>query len=127
MPTYPFHLVDVFTPISSGRLNINTASSTVLQMLFGGDQTVATCILQQRAGPDGADGTEDDVPFRSVGELATCLNYQNTGQLQNFCTVRSSTFEVQVEARVGENVRTFTAILGRNSPQDVQVLAFYWK
>jgi len=32
-PDYPFGLADVFTPISSGRININTADTNVLQML----------------------------------------------------------------------------------------------
>jgi type II secretory pathway component PulK len=126
-PTYPFGLVDVFTPISSGRININTASSTILQMLLGGDEAAAACVIQQRAGLDGADGTDDDVPFHNVGELANCLNYQNTGQIQSVCTVRSSTFEVQIDAQIAGYKRRFTAILGRTSQQDIQVLAFYWK
>jgi type II secretory pathway component PulK len=128
MPSYPFHLVDIFTPFSSGRINLNTASSTVLQVLFGGDQTAPACIIQQRAGPDGADGTDDDLPFRGIGDLRDCFSSNAAGQwLQNVCTVRSSTFEVQVDAQIAGYKRRFTAILGRASPQDIQVLAFYWK
>jgi hypothetical protein len=48
-------------------------------------------------------------------------------QLGQYCDVRSRTFQVQVDADVGGYKRTFYAILGRNSPRDVQVLSFYWK
>jgi hypothetical protein len=48
-------------------------------------------------------------------------------QLQQFCDVRSRTFQVEVNADVGGYKRTFYAVLGRNSPRDVQILTFYWK
>ena len=37
-PDYPVGLVDLFTPISVGYININTASIKVLQLLPGMDQ-----------------------------------------------------------------------------------------
>ena len=40
---------------------------------------------------------------------------------------RSRTFEVTVEAEINSYHRTFVAVLGRNSPHDVQVLNFFWK
>jgi hypothetical protein len=74
------------------------------------------------------DGTEDDLPFRNAGELINAIpSAQIVGQLQRYCDVRSRTFEVQVDAEVGGYKRQFIAILGRNSPRDVQVLSFYWK
>ena len=48
------------------------------------------------------------------------------GQLGQFCDVRSKTFRVDITATVNGYSRYFTAILGRNSPRDVQVLSFYW-
>jgi len=120
-------LVDLFTPISSGRVNINTTSSAVLQLL-GVDETTANLIIQQRAGPDGQDGTDDDVPFMNVGEAATVgLSAQAVQQLSRICSVRSATFDVEVTAKVGDNSKVFHAILGRTSPTDVQILGFYWK
>jgi general secretion pathway protein K len=127
-PDYPFGLKDIFTPISSGRININTADTNVLQMIPGVDAATAATIIQVRAGPDGADGTDDDTPFRNVNQLATAgLNAATIQQIGNVCTVRSSTFEVHVTAKIGDSSREFTAILFRNSGTDIQVLGFYWK
>ena len=120
-------LADIFTAISSGKININTASADVLAMLPGIDQINAECIVKQRAGPDGTDGTEDDLPFRNVGELINCVPRGAMPYLQRICDVRSRTFEVKVEASIGPATRTFYAIIARNSPNDVQILSFYWK
>jgi len=121
---YPFGLKDLFTPISIGRININTADENVLQMLPGVDETTAQNIIKMRAGPDGVDGTADDIPFTSPGQIAAAGAPPGDA---NLCTVRSATFEVHVTARIGDDQREFTAILYRNSPTDIQVLSFYWK
>ncbi|HEX5398373.1 MAG TPA: hypothetical protein VFY06_04920, partial [Verrucomicrobiae bacterium] len=75
-PSYPFGLVDLFTPFSSGRININTADRNVLQMLFmttgmdvGSAGAMADATIQYRAGPDGVEGNEDDTPFQNVNQL----------------------------------------------------------
>ena len=125
---FPVGLADLFTPISSGRININTASFMTLQMLPSVDENIASEIIRLRSGPDGADGTEDDTPFHNAGELVNAgLNRQVVQQLSRFCDVRSRTFEVEVNAEIGSYKRQFFAILGRNSNRDVQVLSFYWK
>ena len=125
---YPFGLVDIFTPISTGRINVNTADVNVLQMIPGVDEATAQNIIKVRAGPDGVEGTEDDTPFASVNQLVMAeLNPQLVSQLSQICTVRSSTFEVHVTARVGDSKREYIAILFRNSGTDIQVLSFYWK
>jgi len=121
-PDYPFGLVEIFTPFSSGKININTADANVLQMIPGVDAAMADTIIKQRAGPDGVDGTEDDIPFQNVNQLAAIpgLNPQQ-------CTVRSSTFEVHVTAQLGDYKREYVAILARTSGTAIQVLSFYWK
>ena len=68
----PVGLVELFSPFG-GKLNINTASAKTLQLLPGIDANTAQRIIEQRAGPDGIDGTEDDVPFHSVAELNSGL------------------------------------------------------
>jgi type II secretory pathway component PulK len=127
-PDYPFGLKDVFTPISTGRINVNTADVNVLQMIPGVDENIAQNIIKVRAGPDGVEGTEDDTPFASVNQLVMAeLNPQTVSQLGRICTVRSATFEVHVTARIGDFEREYIAILFRNSGTDIQVLSFYWK
>jgi general secretion pathway protein K len=124
-PDYPFGLKDVFTPISSGRININTADANVLQLLPDVNEAAAQNIIKLRAGPDGMDGTADDTPFSSVGQLAQAG--LNPSLYTGICTTRSSAFEVHVTARIGDYHREYVAILYRNSPTDIQVLSFYWK
>lgn len=122
-------LVDVFTAISSGRINLNTASMTVLQMIPGIDEDMAGAIIRMRAGPDGIDGNEDDTPLRQPGGrdlINIGLSPQSAQSLSQFCDVRSTTFEVEVLAQVGTSSRHYHAILKRNGPKDVQILTLWW-
>lgn len=127
-PKYAAHMDEIFTPISTGRVNINTASPLVLQTIPGVDAAIAEQIIRVRSGPDGVDGTEDDTPFANVNEMATVVpNVGAAGMFNKYCTVRSSTFQVQIDAHIGSSKQTFYAILGRNNPRDIQILSFYWK
>ena len=124
-------LVNLFTTLSRGAVNINTASAEVLQLIPGIDETTAQAIIAARSGLDGVDGTEDDVPFRSVDELMNLPGMvpQLVQQIRNFLTPRSSTFEVVVEAKIGEQRREFSALLLRPSPsnlRDIQTYFFHW-
>ncbi len=127
-PDYPFGLTNIFTALSNGHININTADENVLQMLPGVDEATAQNIIKWRAGPDGEEGTEDDIPFTDIGQLVHAgLSQQQIIQFARICTVRSSTFEVHVTARIGDYHREYVAILYRNSPTDIQILSFYWE
>ena len=68
----PCGLVDLFSAFG-GRLNVNTASAKALQLLPGIDEATAQRIIEMRSGPDGIEGTDDDVPFHSVAELNSGL------------------------------------------------------
>ena len=130
-PQHFVGLVELFTPISSGRLNINTATMTTLQLLPFVDEIVAAKIIELRSGPDGMDGTEDDMPAGAMGipipdVLRSAGLNQNVVQLAaGYCTARGAAYEVKVDATIGGYTRKFTAILGRVSARDVQVLSFY--
>lgn len=128
MPSYSFGFTNVFTPISSGQVNINTADANVLQLLPGMDVESAQNIIKMRAGPDGVDGTEDDTPFRSVNQLSAAgVDPRIITQMSQFCTVRSSAFQVTVTARIGQLTRVYHATLIRNSGTDIEVVGFYWQ
>jgi hypothetical protein len=124
---YPVGLHDLFTPMSSGKVNINTASLMQLQMIPGVDESAAAEIIRMRSGPDGADGTEDDTPFINPGEALGPILGGATAQAQQFCTVRSAVFEVLVTAQIAGYKREYVAIIGGANPQGMQVLSFYWK
>lgn len=129
-PAYTVGLADLFTPFSSGRLNINTASAAVLQVIPGIDAQAAEAIVAARAGED--DGSGQSGPFRSTApqylwSRVPGMNLEVARQVQQICDVRSRTFEVQIDAQIGGYHRQFVAVVGRNNPRDVQVLSFYWK
>jgi len=124
---YQAGLVDLFTAISARQINVNTASAAVLRLVLGDDFMVQE-ILRQRAGLDGVDGTEDDIPFRSPQEIPLAgAGAQPAARLNNVFTVRSVSFEVQVDAEMGKIKKQFVAVLRRNSPRDIQVLYMYAK
>ena len=128
---YTVGLSDIFTPISNGRININTASITTLQMAPLVDEIVASRIIELRSGGDIRYGPSGPIgsPGFTIEEalFSAGLNRQAAQFAAPFFTVRSSTFEVQVDAEIAGYKRQFLAILARNSPKDVQVLSFYWK
>lgn len=127
---YPVGLADLFGTISNPRLNLNTASVEVLQLIPGMDENLAAGIVTARAGPDGTPGNDDDMPFRSVGELASAVPGMDPGiiqQLARYCDVRSATFQVEVVASMGGLQCRYISLVRRNNPQDVTVLQFYWR
>jgi general secretion pathway protein K len=125
-PSFPVGLVELFTPLSGGKININTAPATVLQLIPNVDALVAEAIVSGRSGEDDGSGLMG--PYRSVQQVMRVPNLPPglATQLQQFCDVRSKTFKVNITATVSGYTRYFTAILGRNSPRDIQVLSFYW-
>lgn len=126
LPAVPVGLTNLFTPLSDGKININTASAEVLQLIPGVTREAAEGIVSARAGED--DGSGLIGPYRSVAQVqrvpqVTPIMAQ---MLQQFCDIRSRTFEVHVDAQVGGYHRHFVGVIGRTSPRDVQVLSFYW-
>lgn len=129
-PSYPVGLVDIFTTLSSGKININTASTTTLQMIPGSDENFAAETIKLRSGPDQTDGTEDDTPLPDIRGLSYVpgVNGQLVTQMSKYAGVRSSTFEVQVDVQLGNITRQYFAIIRRGSrPGDFAILKFYWK
>ena len=127
---YTIGLVDLFTPISIGYVNINTASMEVLQLLPGMDENRAAFIVDRRVGLDDLEGTDDDVPFRNISEIQSVPGFQTAEAVANarrFLSVRSATFEVTVTAEMRDQRRTLVAVLNRSSPTDVKILYTYWK
>ena len=131
----PVGLVDLFTPLSTGRLNLNTASPETLQLIPGVDNNMAQAIVAGRQGGGQAEpGYSPNVndlqgPYRSVGDLMRVSEIPRPllGQFQRYCDVRSRTFEIQVEADISGYRRQFIAVIGGNNPRDVQVLTFFWR
>lgn len=127
LPIYTNSFVNLFTTLGSGRINVNTVSADVLQ-LVGFDEVQAQEIVAYRAGYDGLEGTEDDTPFTSPGQLAGALGVPgNAGGAQGLFAVRSVAFEVKVSCVIGERTRVRAARLARRNADDVRVLYSHWE
>src|SRR5258706_3395208 len=112
-------LEDVFTTMTSGSINVNTASATVLQAL-GLDVTQVQAVLSRRDGADGIAGTDDDLPFHSAAEFfaaAGNLDPAVAQAAQGLVTVTSSFFTVKSTGEVGGVKRTILATLYRHRAQ----------
>lgn len=125
-PGYTVGLTNLFTALSSGRININTASAEVLQVIPGVTPEMASGIVAARAGEGDAMGLTG--PYRTVDQVRRVpeVNIMVAQGLRQFCDVRSRTFQVHVDAQINGYHRKFTGVLGRNNHRDIQVLNFYW-
>jgi general secretion pathway protein K len=122
----PVGLTNLFTPLSDGKININTAPPEVLQMIPTVTPEAAQAIASARSGEDDGSGLMG--PYRNVQQVRRVpeVTIPMANMLQQFCDVRSRTFEVHVEAQAAGYKRHFTGVIGRNNPRDLQVLSFYW-
>lgn len=121
IPSYTFGLVDVFTALSSGRINGLTVGERTLSLLPGMDEFLASQYVEMRRGIDGVDGTEDDQPV----DLSFIIpDAAARAQAQALLGTRSTTFEVRVTAKMGDVSRDFVGILVRSNPNDVRLVSF---
>ncbi len=128
MPTFSAGLADLFTPISDGKININTASAEVLQLIPGVDEIIAQAIVAGRSGADDGIGMLSG-PYRSIAQVRRVpeVSLEVERMISMMCDVRSRTFQVEIDAKAGGYSRKFNAILVRNNINDVQVLTFDWE
>lgn len=117
---YPYGLKDLFTPISSGRINVNTAPAHVLMMIPGIDELTAMEIVTQRAGPDGIPATEDDTPYASPSMLPVIPDAISAAS--QFISVRSLHFLVNVDVKINGVTKTYQGLLRRESPQKIDLI-----
>ena len=128
------HFTNLFTAVSGGLININTADRTSLQMIPYVDEVIADQIITLRNGPDGAEATEDDMPAGSPGAggdvrsllLSAGMNPQAVPFAAQKCSISSLVWEVQVRAKIGGAEGTFIGTLARDraNPRNFQVVSF---
>jgi general secretion pathway protein K len=128
--SYPVGLVNLFTPMSSGRININTASAEVLQLVPGIDAPMAQAIVDGRQGDDDGSGLLGPYPTVEAVRRIPEVSPMAMNGLRQFCSQESKTFRIEVDARIDKYTRQFVAVVRRNdrrNPRDLQILTFYWK
>lgn len=92
----PAGLVDTFTVVGDGKINLNTVPLRILASLPGFDPEAADAVRRAQDGPDGSPGTDDDLHFRSAAECQaieglTDLQKELLGQ---YCCFGSEYFRV---------------------------------
>ena len=110
-------------------MNINTASATAMQLIPDVDGNLAQAIITTRSGPDGVEGNEDDMPFRSIGELSNVpgMRPEMLGLFQRYFNNRSTTFDVKVTAQVDQYKRTYHTLLRRVNQNQIVSLYMWWE
>ena len=99
------------------KVNVNTASSQVLQCIPGVTSQMAEQLIRYRQGDDGVDGTDDDKPFEGVSEVANVwsgtMSRNELTQLQRYIDIRSSFFTIYSTGTVGKVRKTIVTTLYR--------------
>jgi general secretion pathway protein K len=117
-PDYAFGLCDVFTPFSTGRINLLTADDNVLLAILGNDANAVQAIHS---------ALNLDPPIRNIQQLIAAAGINNPAaaqQIQDYTTMQGSTYEIHATATIGQLSHEYTAVVFRNGP-DIQVFSFY--
>lgn len=115
------------TPGWDDDLTVNTrqgidlawASRDVLLALPGMTPDIVGRFLELRQGPDGIDGTEDDVRFQNMSEIATALrlNEQQFKQIEAYVSFKTPIFRVTSVGTSGAAKRTVQMVFRRVGAQ----------
>jgi general secretion pathway protein K len=107
-------------------IDLAWASRDVLLALPGMTPDIVDQFLQFRQGPDGIDGTEDDVQFQNMGEIQTALrlNEQQFKQLETFVSFKTPIFRVTSVGTSGNAKRTVQMVFRRIGAQPQMIT---WK
>ena len=66
-------------------------------------------------------------PYTSMNDAAGELPREVAPSLMQYGTVRSSTFEVEVDAEIGQSHRKYYALVVRNNVNDIRILNMHWE
>ncbi|MCX7825257.1 MAG: general secretion pathway protein GspK, partial [Verrucomicrobiae bacterium] len=99
------------------KVNVNTASSQVLQCIPGVTAQMAEQLIRYRQGDDGVDGTDDDKPFEDPGAVTSVwggtMTRNELTQLQRYIDIKSSFFTIYSTGTVGNVRKTIVTTLYR--------------
>jgi general secretion pathway protein K len=107
-------------------IDLAWASRDVLLALPGLTPDIVDRFLQLRQGPDGIDGTEDDMQFKAMNEVASALglNPEKFKQLEPYVAFKTPVFRVTSVGSVGKAKRTVQMVYRRVG---VQPQLITWK
>lgn len=100
---------------NSAKIDPNWASREVLLALPGMTEAMADNLLQMRRGPDGIDGTQDDVRFKNNSEVAAALglNAQQFKKFEELIDVNDPVLRVVSVGKSGNTTRVVQMVFTR--------------
>ena len=103
---------DAFTIFGDGKIDVNEAESDVLQTATGLTPEMTADIVRVRLGPDGEEGTEDDLRFESVDQLNGWLTASSypAGQAAARLSTESTVKRIDSRGIVGDSERLISVV-----------------
>jgi general secretion pathway protein K len=112
---------DEFTLNSVGPVDVNWASRDVMLALPGMTEATVDRFITLRRGPDGIDGTSDDMQFKSNEEVQTALGFspEQFKTVAALIIIKDVAFRIVSVGKSGEAKRTVQMIVRKsgNLPQ----------
>lgn len=98
---------------SNGPIDLSWASREVLMALPGLTDAMVDNFLAIRRGPDGLDGTPDDVRFRTIDEARSVLGFapQQFQALAPLVSIKDPVYRITSVGKCGEAVRTVQMVV----------------
>lgn len=105
---------DAFTIFGDGKIDVNEAGPDVLQAATGLTPEMTADVIRARLGPDGEEGTEDDLRFASVDQLGGWLTASSypAGQAAARLATESSVKRIDSRGIVGDCERLISVVAG---------------
>ena len=107
-----------FTLNSVGPVDTTWASREVLLALPGMTESTVDRFLQMRRGPDGVDGTADDMQFKSQDEVRAAFGFsqQQYEQIAGLIILKDPSFRIVSVGKAGEATRIVQMIVRKQGP-----------
>lgn len=105
---------DAFTIFGDGKIDVNEAGPDVLQAATGLTPEMTADVIRARLGPDGEEGTEDDLRFASIDQLNGWLTASSypAGQAAARLATESSVKRIDSRGIVGDCERLISVVAG---------------
>ncbi|MBU0714541.1 MAG: general secretion pathway protein GspK [Verrucomicrobia bacterium] len=99
------------------KININAVDRNTMMGFLGIDAQLADEIIAQRQGPDLKDGTDDDMPFKSLADLLGRVTALPPGVAERISFKATGRFSILVRGKVGDiehAVACVVSLAGKN-------------
>ncbi len=93
------------------KVNINAVSRDTLMAALNIDAQLADEIIQERVGPDNQEGTEDDRPFKDIGDLLSRIPALVQTVADRITFSATGRFTIQARGKVGDIEQVITCVV----------------